>query len=191
MKCLSLYQPWASLVAHGLKRVETRSWAHPDPLPAILAVHATAKVDERLVAGLINHPKDGPHFRRAFAAMGVPCREFQGRGIWAVSGKLLPAGCVVAVVRVIACAPTTHVAKYDTTHEGPPMWAKQGLYRYLHITEAERAFGDYSPGRHGWVFDRVLRLDPPVPAKGNRMLWEWKPTLEAEAWAQQQLKGGA
>ncbi len=40
MKALSLWQPWASLVADGTKRVETRSWrtSHRGPI----AIHAAA-----------------------------------------------------------------------------------------------------------------------------------------------------
>lgn len=41
MKALSLWQPWATLMAYGLKRVETRSWAirHRGPL----LIHAAKK----------------------------------------------------------------------------------------------------------------------------------------------------
>lgn len=41
MKVLTLHQPWASLVAHGVKSIETRSWStkHRGPL----AIHAAVK----------------------------------------------------------------------------------------------------------------------------------------------------
>lgn len=52
MKTLPLWQPWASLVAVGAKRVETRGW--PAPLSIVgqrIAIHATkgglSKRDER------------------------------------------------------------------------------------------------------------------------------------------------
>jgi activating signal cointegrator 1 len=38
MKCISLWQPWASLVAIGAKRIETRSWLTSYRGP--LAIHA-------------------------------------------------------------------------------------------------------------------------------------------------------
>lgn len=42
MKVLPLWQPWASLVAMGAKRVETRSWAAPATLIGQrIAIHAT------------------------------------------------------------------------------------------------------------------------------------------------------
>ena len=42
MKAISLHQPWASAVAFGIKRWETRSW-YPNDLPGRIAIHASAK----------------------------------------------------------------------------------------------------------------------------------------------------
>jgi hypothetical protein len=39
----------------------------------------------------------------------------------------------------------------------------------------ERLFGDYSAGRWAWDLDLILRCDPPVPARGRQLLWEWEP----------------
>lgn len=41
MRAISLHQPWASLVAHGLKRFETRSWTTSYRGP--LAIHAAKR----------------------------------------------------------------------------------------------------------------------------------------------------
>lgn len=41
MKALTLWQPWASLIAIGAKTVETRSWSTPYRGP--LAIHAAAR----------------------------------------------------------------------------------------------------------------------------------------------------
>lgn len=42
MRAITLWQPWASLVAVGAKKYETRSWPAPKTLPrgSLLAVHA-------------------------------------------------------------------------------------------------------------------------------------------------------
>lgn len=46
MKALPLWQPWASLVAVGAKRVETRHWAAPRNLIGDrIAIHATKTKD--------------------------------------------------------------------------------------------------------------------------------------------------
>src|SRR4051812_37374075 len=39
MKAISLYQPWASLVVLGIKRLETRRWRTPHS--GLLAIHAS------------------------------------------------------------------------------------------------------------------------------------------------------
>lgn len=41
--------------------------------------------------------------------------------------------------------------------------------------DAERAFGDYTPGRYAWILEDVQRLDAPVECKGALGLWEWQP----------------
>lgn len=46
MKALSLWQPWASLIADNRKRIETRSWRPPEFLVGQwLAIHATKRVE--------------------------------------------------------------------------------------------------------------------------------------------------
>ncbi len=42
MKAITIRQPWASLIAAGIKQVENRSW-RPAVTPLTLAVHAGAK----------------------------------------------------------------------------------------------------------------------------------------------------
>jgi activating signal cointegrator 1 len=42
-----------------------------------------------------------------------------------------------------------------------------------HISDEERAAGDFSDGRFGWRLTDVERLPNPVPAKGRLGLWQW------------------
>ena len=46
MKALTLWQPWASLVADGRKEIDTRSWAPPQTLRpgSLFAIHAGGTV---------------------------------------------------------------------------------------------------------------------------------------------------
>lgn len=54
MKALTLHQPWASLIAAGLKSCETRHWApHPREWDQVIAIHAGA-VESR---SFRNHPE--------------------------------------------------------------------------------------------------------------------------------------
>lgn len=43
------------------------------------------------------------------------------------------------------------------------------------VSEQERAFGDYSPGRYAWHFSTVYRLTTPIAARGSLGLWNWQP----------------
>ena len=45
MKAITLHQPWASLIAVGAKKIETRSWRPPDDLIGqTIAIHAGKKI---------------------------------------------------------------------------------------------------------------------------------------------------
>ncbi len=44
----------------------------------------------------------------------------------------------------------------------------------LALTDMERAFGDYSAGRYGWLLRNIRRLDEPVYCKGQLGLWNWQ-----------------
>jgi len=64
MKAISLWQPWASLMALGLKKIETRSWGTSYRGP--LAIHAS----KRLVI-----PPD-PEFKQAIIDLGLAYYEW-------------------------------------------------------------------------------------------------------------------
>jgi hypothetical protein len=42
------------------------------------------------------------------------------------------------------------------------------------LNSRERIFGNYEDGRYAWFLEMVERFDKPIPAKGNRLLWEWQ-----------------
>lgn len=151
-KVLTLTQPWATLVAIGAKRIETRSW--PTSYRGPLLIHAAA--------GL------GPGGRREMIAR---CRSehfdtaLEAAGYWPVSAiDHLPYGAIVAAAELFDCnaAPGYLAAgwRYDDGRE----WR---------LTEQERAFGDYAPGRFAWLLDQVQPLATPIPAKGALGLWTW------------------
>lgn len=39
------------------------------------------------------------------------------------------------------------------------------------ISYEERCFGGYDDGRFAWKLEGVERINPPLPCKGNRLLW--------------------
>ncbi|OAY28086.1 activating signal cointegrator 1-like isoform X1 [Manihot esculenta] len=62
--CLTLRQPWASLLVHGINRVEGRSW--PAPVRGRLWIHAAGKVPD---AATIKAMED--FYREIYAVNGI------------------------------------------------------------------------------------------------------------------------
>lgn len=167
MKCISLWQPWASLFAAGLKKIETRSWPLRLQLPVVLAVHAAKKWDGTLSGLCLDKP-----FRECLAEFGVPQQPACGGLNWTTEmvearkrGWTLPFGAVVGLVRVVECVPTERLRPT--------------------LTDRERAFGDYSPGRFGWVTDRNAVLPTPVPLTGRQSAWDWDAPADVQALARE------
>lgn len=80
MKTITIHQPWATLIALGEKRFETRSWATKHR--GELAIHAGKKVDEEA------------------------CREESIRKVLAEHGYTadnLPVGAILAIVTLNRC----------------------------------------------------------------------------------------
>lgn len=87
MKCLSLHQPWASLVAYGLKGIETRGRKPTTRYRGPLLIHAAKCWD-------YDNRKAWDRIRKAFprnVAAAFPPDEIDD----------LPLGAVVAAVRVV------------------------------------------------------------------------------------------
>lgn len=83
MRALTLTQPWASLVAIGAKRIETRSWATQYRGP--LAIHAAKDFPEEAILTCLREPF-GTVLRPHFGSPGA-----------------LPRGAVVAIAELVAC----------------------------------------------------------------------------------------
>lgn len=67
----------------------------------------------------------------------------------------LPYGCVVGTVELVDCVPIERLC--DTNFD----------------TSQERAFGDWTAGRYGWILRNPVLFDKPIPAVGKQGLWEW------------------
>lgn len=98
MKALSLWQPWASLVALGEKRVETREWT--TKYRGELAIHATAKIPPRWLGA----SRDSEIFRTEFAdVFSVPVNTAEQ------AMRNLPRASVLCIVRLAEIQQTVNV----------------------------------------------------------------------------------
>ena len=159
MKAISLWQPWASLVAVKAKQIETRSWA--TSYRGQLAIHAARRpMDEDGLALLESLP--------GF----VLTLMFHGRKV-DLSPGALPLGAVVATGRLVSCQ-----AMGETTPE---------VLRFIErrrLDEIEVRAGHYASGRFAWFLRDVQVVEPACAARGRQGLWEWN---EAEHTGQPKL----
>jgi hypothetical protein len=116
VKAISLWQPWASAIALGLKSIETRGWSTDYRGP--LAIHAAQR-----------WTRAEQDFARG---QGLP--------------ENLPLGAVVAVANLTDVLST----------------------EYIPTDRSELSWGDYGPGRFGWLLDNIHALERPVPFKGKQ-----------------------
>ncbi|HEX8773726.1 MAG TPA: hypothetical protein VF735_08945 [Pyrinomonadaceae bacterium] len=158
MKALSLTQPWATLIAIGAKKIETRSWRAPGGVMA-LAIHAAKGLGpvggER---GLREQCGVEPFCTVLTKALEQHTNEYwRGEGFLKkmVDHPFMPRGAIVAVVRLVRCEPTIGSAiclpKPDSN---------------------EYAFGNYASGRFMWMFDDIVPLQKPVPCSGHQSVWD-------------------
>jgi hypothetical protein len=155
MKALSLTQPWASLVAIGAKRIETRSWGTRYRGP--LAIHAS---------------KGFPKWAQE------TCDEKPFYGVLIKAGLLWPMGDETlthrAVERYLTMPLGAFVAVATLNDVGlitPGGRVFLGASGTKCVADDELAFGDYTPGRWAWLLADVKRLPEPIPCKGALGLW--------------------
>jgi hypothetical protein len=91
MLAISLWQPWASAIFAGVKRIETRSWA-------------TAHRGRLAIAATLSTPP--PDLRGIEPALRSYAAKFAEIGIMAASD--MPHGAVIGTVDLIDCRVITH-----------------------------------------------------------------------------------
>lgn len=158
MKAITLIQPWASLIAIGVKTVETRSWQ--TPYRGLLAIHAGKKIDAEAWYHLCGQPTtDWP-----FAGAPNPIyATVLAAGL--VRAVVFPSGAIVAICELTDCRET----RGRRIEYGPgPKYAD-----WVHeLSHADRLAGDFTPGRYGWFLQNVQPLIVPVPCRGSLGLWD-------------------
>lgn len=160
MKAITIWQPWASLIACGTKKYETRGW--PTKYRGPIAIHAAAK-DPRTL------PQE----------VCEALEQYVG-----YTGQLyeLPRGAIIATAELvnvwhIVYHPGINIdvakniplgAESLTTDKHAPDFGS-----YLVPTEQEIALGDWTPGRYAWELQNVKILPEPITVKGKQGLWNY------------------
>ena len=156
MKALTLTQPWATLIAIGAKRIETRSWATDYRGP--LAIHAAKGLapvgGKRGLAEQCREPAFFSYLDRYSAAFYLDGSE------------ALPLGKIVATAKLV------DVRRIDAAVRAQVLSQTR--------TPSEIQFGDYASGRYAWFLEDVKSLVSPIECKGALSLWDLPDDVRAE-----------
>ncbi|XP_064989976.1 uncharacterized protein LOC135627715 isoform X1 [Musa acuminata AAA Group] len=99
--CLTMHQPWASLLVYGIKRVEGRSW--PAPLTGRLWIHAASKVPEpETIKAMENF------YREIYAVAGVKDIKFP---------EHYPVSRLLGCVEVVGCVKCEELVCWEDVPE--------------------------------------------------------------------------
>jgi activating signal cointegrator 1 len=146
MKAISLWQPWASLIATGAKTIETRSWSTRYRGP--IAIHAAKR---RNIDELIHHLSMWTFQGGLAPLVGKPL-DLTGRSWPGVKHGHLPFGAIVAVAELYEVHRTDDLS--------------------LGIIDTDRPFGDFRLGRFAWMLRNVQALEEPIPWRGSQGFFE-------------------
>ncbi len=154
MRAITLWQPWASLLACGAKQFETRSWGTQYRGP--IAIHAAAK---------------NPNCADIFGMMSEDMIDSVREALGIVDFAELPRGAIIATAELVGCWPTVAPARIEGMVSTGKMIKAAGP---VSVHGNELQFGDWTPGRYAWEFANMKMLDKPVPAKGGQRIWNWE-----------------
>lgn len=149
MKALTVWQPWASLIAIGAKPYEFRGWRVPKSLIGQrIAIHAgTRPVKHEEIADLIIRLRGPYPWTTALRPeIALPWLE------WAhANPKLLPTSAIVATAVIGLCKPAYEI-----------------------IGEFGATAGDSDRREHmnrAWPLTAIEPVMPPIPARGAQGFW--------------------
>ncbi len=188
MKVLTLHQPWASLVALGVKTIETRSWSTSYRGP--LAIHAGSRRP-----AVHHHWNLNDALPPAIDLVAMSSywewtehQDFGHGGDYRWSG---PLGAIVATCTLTDVIPMVHsggegaIRTLDIDPNGS-LWIVEPepdedddeypRQDWRDVTD-QLPYGDYRPGRFAWLLADITPLAEPVPFKGGQGLTrEWAGT---------------
>lgn len=146
VKAITLWQPWASLIAGKVKKVETRSWRTHYQGPIL--IHAAYSLPPLPVLNQFLNDEDA-RLALVIAAqnLGIPvdCRQL----IDII--RDLPRGKFVARANLADVVPTIKLTP----------------------NRIEKACGGFDAGRFGWILEDVEELQDQPLVKGKQGLWDW------------------
>lgn len=155
-RCLSLPQPWATLIACGAKRLEARSW--PTEYRGPVAIHASSRA--QIHSDILNDPE--PDLIRALGRCGMSTTVRRRKVVDVAAIKALPRSAIVGIATITDCV-RADAFTGALTHEQVAL------------------VGEIDPTDYVWTFTDPRELIFPIlGVKGKLNLWEMPAALKLE-----------
>jgi activating signal cointegrator 1 len=147
-KVLTLWQPWATLLVMGEKKIETR----PKPTTwtvekGTYLIHAASKWTKEQLKICQSEPFKSTLERLDYYQ--ISNNQFN-----------IPLGCIIGSIEVTECK--------DMVYGRPIFDFYNQTFDILLLEEKESAFGNYSLGRFAWITKNPRILQNPIPYKGGQ-----------------------
>lgn len=157
MLAITLWQPWASLVAAGVKPYEFRDWTPPAyVIGQRLAIHAaTRSVLRGELQDLIYRLNDADEAW----SVGLHPPALQLLERWLLTPGRLPRSSIVCTATLARVVPAKQIA--DQFGPVPPLTA-----------------ADPDHWTRAWHLTDIHALTPPCPARGHQGLWHWQQPVD-------------
>lgn len=157
-KIITLWEPYASLVAYNLKRYETRSW--PTGYRGELYIHAAQRkvdlkqLEERGVVPPLDFSLQPTNRLQTSSEHWQILRVLRPM----LLNDSFPYGKIVAKTQLTSC---NVISEEDTNI----------------ISKAEHRVGIWTPGQYKWKLKDTIRLVEPVAYKGGQGLRDFDPCI--------------
>lgn len=169
MKVLSLWEPWATLIAEGIKKVETRGWDCSFRGTLLIHAAATKSPEGRLLWLMLQQHRLLPAHLMELKFEQLPFRH------------------ILCRTEVVEMLPTLHARlRKEYTRFTDAQDHVQSAFDEAKADDMEYLLGDYSRGRFGWMLRDTRKLVKPILATGRQGLWEWTAPTQATREDQQQ-----
>ena len=161
-KVLTLWEPWATLYAHGIKKIETRPKATKWTVEkGVYLIHSAQKWSEDQAKICIQEP-----FKSELSKLGCLYQyEDFDIGYKGYSFKFNH-GQIIGSIEIVECSRIRY-NKDTALPLKPHFWSRHtGELKSFYVQEPENSFGDYSDGRFAWISQTPRILKTPIPYKG-------------------------
>lgn len=146
MKAISIKQPWASLIVHGIKDIENRSWPCPKKyIGQRVLIHASKTKAKSLFFSLTDEQINVVH------------EHFKGE----IPLLIEPKGSIIGSVQIVDCV---------INH--PSIWAEKTEDYTVGMNP--RLYEDITGRKviYNWVLANPILFKEPIPAKGKLSFWD-------------------